>query len=82
MMSPHYDPPMATNFHPSMQFSSHVIPSLYSSSDQRSQHGNHPPSGPPVLTELSADRHVHELPSEGGLSKKDDDGYDFSGDRK
>jgi hypothetical protein len=86
MMSPHYDPnydpTMATSFHPSMQFSSHVVPSLYSA-DQRSQQGNnHPPPGSPLLTELSADRHVHELHSEGAVSKKDDKDDDFSADRK
>jgi hypothetical protein len=89
MLSPHYDPnydpTTATNFHPSMQFSSHVVPSLYSSADQRSQQGNNqsPLTSPPLpLTELSADSHVHELHSEGAVSKRSDDGDDFPVDRK
>jgi hypothetical protein len=87
MLSPHYDPnydpTMATNFHPSMQFSSHVVPSLYSSVDQRSQQGNNQlPPGSPLVTELSADRHVHELHSEGVLSEKGDNSDEASGDKK
>jgi hypothetical protein len=87
MLSPHYDPnhdpTMATNFPPSMQFSSHVVPSLYSSADQRSQQGNNQsPLASPPLTELSADRHVHELHSEGAVSNKGDNGDDFPIDRK
>jgi hypothetical protein len=90
MMSPHYDPSYdpttATNFHPNMQLSSHVVPSLYSSADQRSQHGNNqsPLASPPLpLTELSADRHVHELHSEGAVSKTaGDNSNDYPVDRK
>jgi hypothetical protein len=87
MLSPHYDPnydpTMATNFHPSMQFSSHVVPSLYSSVDQRSQQGNNQlPPGSPLVTELSADRHVHELHSEGVLSEKGDNSDEAAGDKK
>lgn len=82
MMSPHYDPAMATHFYPNMQFSPQVVPSLYSA-DQRSQQGNnHMPSGSPLLTELSADRHVHELQSDGAVSSKGDSGDGVSVDRK
>jgi len=78
MLSPHYDPnydpTMATNFQFNMPFSSQVVPSLYSSADQRSQQGKNqsPLVSPPPLTELSADRHVHELHSEGVMSEKQD----------
>jgi len=82
MMSPHYDPAMAMNFHPNMQFSPHVVPSLYSSADQSQQGNNHLPSGSPLLTELSADRPVHELHSEGAVSNQGDSGDGVSMDRK
>lgn len=51
MMSPHFDPAYHGQY-------SHIVPSLYS--ERRSQK---PPSISPP-TELSADRHVHELHSE------------------
>ena len=84
MMSPHHDPAMAMHFYPNMQFSPQVVPSLYSSPDQRSQQGNnHLPSGSPLLTELSADRHVHELPQgEGVVSSKGGSSDAVSVDRK